>query len=342
MVSGTFFGPVALLYYLCGLLLAALPLFIAWRGGGRPRTGARLRRTYCLLSLFLLLWLLTLFLEVRTALPAAQLWLGRINFAAVVFAASLAVRFVQHVSLPVPNRNPPGSLWLTAETGLLGVLTLFTPLVDAAERVEAGSRAITTFGPLFPVYLAHVVACLGTALFMAFRGGRRADDPKLRQQLDLIGLGMLATGVVAFFTNALLPYVWGEFRFCDVGTLSTLLFVLAIAYATFLHGLFDLRVLLRRTLVYGLLLAFVVGTYRSAVLVLSQYFTAGAGTVMQFAVLLIAFSVDPLRRFLEKKTDHLLFGEQDTERAPRKRRSAKDERTRSHFALVLFFPWRRP
>jgi hypothetical protein len=138
--------------------------------------------------------------------------------------------------------------------------------------------------------------------------------------MALIGLGMLATGSIAFVSNALLPYGWREFRFCDVGTLSTLLFVLAVAYATFLHGLFDLKVLLRKTLVYGLLLAFVLGTYRTTLFLLSQYLTGGAGKLGQFAVLLIAFSVDPLRRFLEKKTDHLLFGEPDPARTRKQRR----------------------
>jgi hypothetical protein len=341
MVSGTFFGPVALLYYLCFLLLAGLMLFIAWRGRRRPRTRARLRRTFLLLSLSLLLWLLTLFVEVRTALPAAQLWLGRANFAAVVFAATLALRFVQEVPLKAARRVSPGLFWLRAETGLLGVLTLVTPLIDAAERVEAG-RAVTSYGPLFPVYLAHVLGCLGAALVLAFQGWRRADDRIVRGQMALIGLGMLATGSIAFIANALLPYGWGDFRFCDGGTLSTLLFVLAVAYATFLHGLFDLRVLLRRTLVYGLLLAFVLGAYSSAVFVVSQYLTESAGKVTQFAVLLIAFSFDPLRRFLEEKTDHLLFGERDSEGTRKKRRgSEKSERTGSRFALALLFPWRR-
>jgi hypothetical protein len=341
MVTSPFFGPIALLYYLAFLLLAGLALFIAWRGRRRTRTRARLRHTFCLLSLSLLVWLLTLFLEVRTARLAAQLWFGRANFAAVIFVAYFALGFIQEVPLKATGQGSPGIVWLRAVTGVLGVLTLLTPLIDAAERVEAG-RAITTYGPLFPAYLAHVLGCLGAALVLAFRGWRRADDRRVRGQMAVIGLGMLATGSIAFLTNALLPYGWGDFRFCDVGTLSTLLFVGAVAYATFLHGLFDLKVLLRKTLVYGLLLAFVLGTYSSTVFLISQYVTASVGKLTQFAVLFIAFSVDPLRRFLEKKTDHLLFGEQEGERNhPKARGRKKGERAGSRLALMLLFPWRR-
>jgi hypothetical protein len=338
MVSSPFFWPLPLLVFLCGLLLAGLPLFITWRGRRRPRLGARLRRTFCLLSLALLLWLLTLFLEVRSPLPLVQLGLGRANFAAMLFAATLALRFVQQVPLPATGERSSRAFWLWTETGLLVGLTLFTPWISAAERVEAG-QAVTTYGPLFPAYLAHILGCLGAALLLSFQGWRRTGDQRVRGQLALIGLGMLATGSIASLTNAVLPYGWGDFRFCEVGTLSVLLFVLATAAATFRHGLFDLRVLLRRTLVYGLLLAFVLGTYRSAALLLSQYLTESAGKGVQFAVLLIAFSVDPLRRFLERKTERLLFGERGAAGARRKRReSGKGDRSGNQFTQPLLFP----
>jgi hypothetical protein len=340
-----FFGPVALLYYVCLLLLAGLALFIVFRGRRRPRTGSRLRRTFFLLALSLLLWQLTLFLEPRTMLPAVQLWLGRANFAAMVFAAYLALRFVQQVPGKDAAQEAPSSGWLAAETGLLAALTLLTPLVTAAERVEAG-HAITTFGILFPGYLLHVVGCLTAALVVAFRRWCRAKDQKdqmVGAQMALIGSGMLATGGIAVITNALLPYGFGDFRFCDVGTLSTLLFVLAIAYATFINRLFQLRVIIRETLVYGILLAFVLGAYSSTVFLVTQYLTSGAEKLTQFAVLLIAFSFDPLRRFLEEKTDQLLFGERGAEGHGRKGRTGKKGgRTGNRMALALLFPWRRP
>ena len=118
---------------------------------------------------------------------------------------------------------------------------------------------------------------------------------------------MIATGGVASVTNILLPYGFGDFRLCDIGALSTLFFLLAIAHALFLHGLFDLRLVLRKTLVYGVLSALVLAAYSSAVLLITQYFIAGATEMKQFAVLVIAFSFDPIRRVVEAKTDRWLF-----------------------------------
>jgi hypothetical protein len=124
----------------------------------------------------------------------------------------------------------------------------------------------------------------------------------------LVGWGILLTGGIAAVTNAYLPYALDDFRFCDAGTLATLFFIIAVAYAVFIHDLFALQVIVRETLVFGILLAFVLGAYTSALFVITLYLTDSAGRLSQFVVLFLAFSFDPLRRFLEKKVDRLLFG----------------------------------
>jgi hypothetical protein len=293
-----FVSPLALLYYVSFSLLAGLAVFVLAR---RPRS--RLSRIFFLLALSLLLWKLTLFLEVRVASSATQLWLGRANFAVIAVAVYLALRFVQVVI----KKQARASMVLFIATLLLAGLTLFTPLISASERIEEGS-AVTTYGLLFGLYLAHVLGYLIAALIMAFRGRSQTRDKTKRAQLLFIGVGLLTTGGVSAVANALLPYQFHNFRFCDVGPLSTVLFASAIAYAVFVHQLFGLRVVLRAALVYGVLLAFVGGAYSSGVFVLSQYLTEGSGKLEQFLVLFLAFSFDPLRRFLEGKVDALLFG----------------------------------
>lgn len=305
--------PAELLYALCFALLAGLALFVALRG---RRTRPLLRRSFCLLALSLMVWQATLFLEVRTALPALQLGLGRANFAAVAFAAYFALRFVQEV----PDRRlvRAAAPWLLLETAALSALTLLSPFIVAAERVEDG-HALTTFGSLSPVYFFHVGGYLAAALSLAFRERRRAESRREREQLTLVGSGMVATGGISLVTNAVLPYTFNDFRFSGLGALSTLLFVAAVAYATFIHGLFGLKVIVRKALVYGILLAFVLGAYSSALFLATEYLTESSGRLSQFAVLLIAFSVDPLRRFLEERASQLLFAKRGGARRERKR-----------------------
>lgn len=300
-MSGSHPGAVTLLYSLAFFSLAGLSLFVSLKGHPSRR---RLRFSFLGLSLSLLLWQATLFLEVRSTHPSWQLALGRANFSAVALAAFFALRFVREI--PSTVKNPPLSTWLSVETVLLAGLALLTPLVSQSERVEAG-RAVTTFGPLFPLYLLHVLALWTAALLAAFRERDRTENPREKGQLLLVGSGMLATGAVSLLSNAVLPYGYGDFRYSDLGTLSVLLFVGSVAYAAFLRGLFGLRVLVRKALVYGLLLAFVLGAYGSAVFLVTEYLTESSGKLVQFAVLLIAFSLDPLRKYLEERTSRLLF-----------------------------------
>lgn len=335
---GDFLGLLAVLYYACFLLFTALSVFIAV--GARDTGRSDLRRTFILLAGALLVWQVTLFAEVRVVSASVDLWLGRVNFAIVAVAVYLALQFVRLVPLRVGEATAPVSAVLVAETAAVTTATLLTPLVDSSERVEAG-LAISSYGELFPLYLVHVAAFLVAAVVIALRKRRRDDDARTRAQLVVIGVALVTTSTIALVTNALLPYVLHDFRFCDVGPLSTVLFGLAVAYCTFIHRLFDLRYVVRETLVYGVMLAFVLGVYTSGVFVATQYLTGSSGKATQFVVLLIAFSFDPLRRFLEKKADRLLFGGGDADAGEQTAVESPDrERTGSFRLLMSLFPWR--
>ncbi|RYZ92134.1 MAG: hypothetical protein EOP06_05185 [Proteobacteria bacterium] len=190
------------------------------------------------------------------------------------------------------------------------VLTILTSYVVESEAVINGIPT-TEFGILFPLYLFHVLAYLCATTALTVQAQRCVVDRKIQGQFHLIGKGLAATSGIALVTNVFLPFWFGDFRFCDFGTLSVLFFVSAIAYAVFMHGLLDLKFVLSKAIVGGLLLTFVVGGYSSGVFLITQYLSEGenkASSPAQFVVLFLAFSFDPLQRLLEEKTDDLLFG----------------------------------
>ncbi|WP_309706917.1 hypothetical protein [Armatimonas sp.] len=89
-----------------------------------------------------------------------------------------------------------------------------------------------------------------------------------------------------------------------------MLFLLSVAYAVIRHQLFDIRVFIRRAVVLGVALSLVLACYSALVLLVTDTFASSeSGGVTRFGVLVLAFSFDPIRRFLEKRIDKLLFAE---------------------------------
>lgn len=291
----------AALYCLCLVFLVGFAVFVLVKD---PRS--RLHRHFAWLLLALLGWVASLFAFNLETSPAQLLWLGRFNFAAVVFAVTLGYAFVCGVARRWPV---PAPAWLWAAAAGLAALTLLTPLVDRAELVVSGQH-ITLYGPLFPLYLLHVLALLGAALFVAFHPPPRLPA-EIRSQLRLIGSGGLATGAVALVTNVLLPYAFGNFALIHVGTLSTILFLAAVGDAVFVHHLFDVRLVVRAAFVYAGLVALALELYQLALSFLAHLLPLGNAAERTYAattlVLVVnAFTQKPVKRWLERLVDRLV------------------------------------
>jgi hypothetical protein len=292
---------VASLYLLCLAFLFGSALYVWSRD-----PFARLNASYAALAAALLGWVGTLFLFTSEASGPGLLWLGRANFAAAVLIAPAALSFVRALARCEKSRLDS---WIWLEGLALALLSLLTGAVDRAETLTKAQH-VTAYGPLFPLYIAHLVGFAVAALVTAFRPAH-AIPREVRTQLRLVGTGILATGVVGIVSNAVLPYYYGDFRFIDAGTLSTILFLAAVAYAATVHHLFDVRVLVRATLVYGVLVAFAVELYQLAVESLTRLLPLGdpAGqhvAAVAVALTINAFTHEPLRRLLEQLSDRLL------------------------------------
>jgi len=292
---------VIFLYCLCFGLLLFLSVYIFLRN---PRV--RLNRYFSLAALSLFSWLLTLFLFDQRQDASTILWLGRLNFASIVFAAPFVYLFTAELT----RIRVRSVQLLVAETIALVCLTLFTPLIDRAELVGSASH-VTHYGALFPLYVLHVVLLLGSAVYIVFRSAPIATG-RLRSQLFTMGTGIAATTAIACVTNIILPYRFGIFAYVDAGALSTMLALGAVAYAISAYRLFDIRIIIKKTVIFGLLLTAVHATYTSLVYFLTEWLPTGHGLdqyrleLEVLGILAVAFGLDPLKRLLEDRIDQIL------------------------------------
>ncbi|QIN83269.1 sensor histidine kinase [Rubrobacter tropicus] len=165
-------------------------------------------------------------------------------------------------------------------------------------------------------------AALGTALYSQAYRYRRVSDAKQRQQIKWVVFGISVALAIFIGTNlgvsafASVPTSPGTLAAFLTGYLfiyaALLLIPLSIGIAILRHHLFDIDLIIRRTLVYGALTASVVGLY---VLVVG-----GLGVMLQvrgnllvsiLAAGLVAVLFQPLRERLQRDVNRLLYGDRD-------------------------------
>jgi signal transduction histidine kinase len=120
--------------------------------------------------------------------------------------------------------------------------------------------------------------------------------------------GIVVLGLIFWFGIAN-PATQVGFIFAAAGQVAVLT---AIAIAILRYRLFDIDLLINRTLVYGLLTVIVVGAYVIAVGYLSGLFQASGSFVLSLlATGLIAVFFQPLRSRLQRAVNRLMYGERD-------------------------------
>ncbi len=135
---------------------------------------------------------------------------------------------------------------------------------------------------------------------------RRAHDLVTRQQLKWLVYASVLTSFAGMIGNASGP----------VANVLVLLMALspavAIAIAILRYRLYDIDLLINRTLVYGILTALVLGVYALVVAATGALAQARSPTAALIAVTVAALLFHPLRVRLQRAVNRLLYGERDS------------------------------
>jgi signal transduction histidine kinase len=162
---------------------------------------------------------------------------------------------------------------------------------------------------LFASVLVLLVAVLAAIASLVVRY-RRGSTP-VRLQITWVAFAALSLGVpfaVLGLANVAVPGVWGALLLA-VPMLAT---CAAVAVAVLRHRLYDIDVIIRRTVVYGLLTAAVVAGYVTVVGTLSALLQGRARwPVAVVATGLVAVAFQPARERLQRAVNRLLYGDRD-------------------------------
>ena len=200
-------------------------------------------------------------------------------------------------------------LWIATQVIFLLFLSFLFPTVQLG---------LTAFSPL--PWNILFFGFIGSMLFAQVYRYRWVSDSVQRRQTKWVIFGVsfslpgwvavviLSTFAQAHSNTGTHPFFFGGI----IGYLCQLLIPLSIAIAVLRSQLFDINVLIRRTLVYGTLTVCVVATYMTLVIGLGTVFRSSENVFISlFATALVAVLFQPLREWLQRRVNRLMYGERD-------------------------------
>ncbi|MBV9613884.1 MAG: sensor histidine kinase [Ktedonobacteraceae bacterium] len=168
------------------------------------------------------------------------------------------------------------------------------------------------------------LAWLGALVFSQIYRYRRVSTPQERQQTKWVVFGatiaLLGFLGFAFFPLAVLPLFFPLQHLALLPSvllitgvyLILLLIPLTIAIAILRYRLWDIDLIINRTLVYGGLSAGIIGFYVFLVTALGTLLRAEGNLLISlFATGLVAVLFQPLREMLQRSVNRLLYGQRD-------------------------------
>lgn len=210
---------------------------------------------------------------------------------------------------PGPPRSLPIILFGTSAAAL--ALLSFTPwMVSELSITQRGLKV--AYGPLYPLYAAYILSCVGYTVAVILQKMRTARGVE-RLQLKYLFVGLLVPGLLATVTNLLVPLLFGTSQFSQYGPLFSCLMIAMTAHAIVRHRLMNIRFVIRRGVVLLLAVAIAGGVFVSllglittATLVRPRDLPLWVEVAL---VVLIAILFHPLRQWIHTSLDRYLYRE---------------------------------
>ena len=196
----------------------------------------------------------------------------------------------------------------------LAVLTALTPFGFLVKEVIFRPDGILepVNGPgihVFAVIIGAYILLSGWEFWKRYRS--LSGSSRLQMQYLALGAGVFV--LTTFLCNVLLPSL-GVFDLNMLGPISSVVFVVAIAYAIVQHRLLDIRVVIQRSAIYLALMTVIIGFYLILIFTMGAWFHGifDRQDTVFFGVGLLTvcvgiFTVPYLERYFRRVTDRFFF-----------------------------------
>ncbi len=172
-------------------------------------------------------------------------------------------------------------------------------------------QMIVKYGNFYTPFLIYFFAYASVSLYIIYRKASILTGLH-KTQLRLLFFGTLIFTALAIIFNLILPlFIWEGAA--NYGPIFSIIMIVSTTYAIVKHRLMDIRMVVARSASYSLLVAVLAGFYAGAVMLAQTFifpeasYSSGQVALQIFLALIMVFTFQPLRLWLNKFTDKIFF-----------------------------------
>jgi signal transduction histidine kinase len=228
-----------------------------------------------------------------------------------LFIPGVVMLFLLDFSLTFAGNKKLSRKWLAFFSYSLFVYSLSLTSWMFTSIHKQGSVYAIDFKSLGGLYFLTLLLNMAV-LIVVLVNGRKQTTGQRRNSLTAILWAIVALLSVNVATNALLPALGGAFALTNIGPISAVFVVAALWYSIVRHHLFDIRLIIARSLAYAsslfiLVLLFTIASYAMSNILFHQLSAASIKLVYTVLAVVLALLFTPLKRFFDKVTNTFFF-----------------------------------
>jgi len=252
-------------------------------------------------------WLFCLYFLSNTKNPQIVLFLARLSYAAGMLAPAGLLHFVHSYPNTATSQWKKYKIYLPA---LIISLLCFTNLVVEDCQIHVwGVKA--TAGKAIIIIITYFLIYLSLITIKIIKAYRTASPfYKKRWLLIIIGLPLPLFHIL--ITNIILPRLAFEQAY-KLGPYAALEMAFVLGYAIYKYYLFDIKIIIRRTLLYSLLILFNSTIYLLVVTTIQKIISNNYNLWVSIFIssIIVVLTIRPLYRLVEFWTDRLFYRKQN-------------------------------
>lgn len=265
-----------------------------------------INQLYGLLTLSIVLFSITNYLSLRTA---NRLFYTR----AVVVLSAIAVAALYYLVVFITNQDKKLNRWqyVGVYYTVLVVLLGFTPLVF--KGLTAGDSPVPIPNFAAALYMVQIVVFPACTLVLLAQRIRKATGVVRLQYMYML-LGVLPILLLAPVTGFIFPIILKNANFIFLSSIYAFIFVGLVGYSIVRHKLFDVRLIVVRTIAYSLTIVTVAMIYGfvaydvvARVLFKNQQFSDSQIVVFSIMTVALVLVFPIIQKFFDRITNRLFF-----------------------------------